>query len=262
MLPDWLDHTYPSSSGLSPSEPSGTNASTHNPLTFKNRAEGQTAFDILMKKPDVSRALQQSMAMSTRANPVTGFYDYGKFALQDSEKASGRKVLVDVGGGHGHAVSAILAAHPELAVNVKHPTFVVQDRGEVLAAIPETLPAGVTTQVADFFAPQPVHGARAYHIRACLHDWSDEVCVNILKNIASAMAKDSVLLIAENIVPQDPAEISRLTSFMDMAMLVIGGKERTEADFVALAEAAGLRVSGVYKAPSPSLHGIVECMLA
>lgn len=261
LLPDWLEHTYPPSSGNLPSEPTGIEASTHNPLTYKNRAEGQTAFDVLAKKPEVAAALQQSLAMSFKANPVVRFYDYGKLALPANEKDSGRKVLVDVGGGHGQAVSAILTTHPELATRRDHP-FVLQDREEVLAAITDPLPAAVKTQVHDFFKPQSVKGARAYHIRACLHDWSDDVCISILSNIVPAMAKDSVLLIAENIVPQDPGEVSRLTAFMDMGMLVIGGKERTEADFEALVQAAGLKINDVFRAPAPSLHGILECMLA
>lgn len=261
LLPDWLEHTYPRSGGIVSAEPSGTEASTHNPLTFKNRADGQTAFDVLAGKPGVAAALQQSLAMSFKANPVTGFYDYGKLALPKDETGSGRKLLVDVGGGHGQAVAAIIKAHPELTTGSGHNPFVLQDRQEVLAAAADSLPAGVEKQVHDFFTPQPVEAARAYHIRACLHDWSDDVCLSILKNIVPVMAKDSVLLIAENIVPHDPGEVSRLTAFMDMGMLVIGGKERTLDDFEQLVKAAGLEINGVYRARSPSLHGILKCVL-
>ena len=123
------------------------------------------------------------------------------------------------------------------------------------------LPRNVQLQAHDCFDRQPFLGARAYYMRALLHGQSDENCVQILREVARAVATDSVLFIAENVMPRDPTARSRLTSHINLIMLYFGGKERTEVEFEALAETVGLEVVKVWRAEMSSMHSVVECRL-
>lgn len=234
-------------------EPDGEKAMTHNPSTWRAGQEGKTAFELIEQDPERLAEFQQLMNMSAMFRPYTGFYDYRKLATGDTS----RPVLVDVGGGDGHTMAKILEAHPEL--NPKQ--CIVQDREQTaeLARKNEDLPEGVQCQGHDFFTPQPVKQARAYQFRACLHDWSDSQAIKILKQIVPAMAPDSKILIAENVLPE--TGVQGMASFMDMVMLCIGGKERTQANFESILQTAGLKLDGVYKTPGGMPFGMVEASL-
>lgn len=66
----------------------------------------------------------------------------------------------------------------------------------------------------DFFKEQPVHGAEIYHFRAVLHDWPDESCVMILRNLIPALKKGSIILVSDTVMPRfgdvSMAELRRL----------------------------------------------------
>jgi hypothetical protein len=82
-----------------------------------------------------------------------GFYDFGKLDTSDN-----RPVLVDVGGGGGQSIMAIMAAHPNLAS--KPEKFILQDLPDPIAVARTAgrLPEGVVKMVHDFFTEQPVKG--------------------------------------------------------------------------------------------------------
>jgi hypothetical protein len=95
-----------------------------------------------------------------------------------------------------------------------------------------------------------------YYIRRCLHDYSDEECVKILRHISAAMAADSRLLIVEMLLGDQP---SALQAAMDMAMLVLSGKERTLANFRDITARAALKITKVSEIPGGS--AVIECAL-
>lgn len=233
-------------------EPDGEAAMTHNPDTWKHGQEGKTVFEILETDPERLRNFHMLMGMVEMLRPYTGFYNYGKFATED-----GRVAFVDMGGADGKTISKIIEAHPEL----KAANCTLQDRKQVidLAEKSANLPKGVKTQVHDFFEPQPVKGAKAYHLRAVFHDWSDTMVIKILKNIVPAMAPDSKVLIADNVLPERGG--SGMVAAMDMMMLCIGGKERTKANFEAVLDAAELKLDGIYSAPGDTQFSVVEASL-
>jgi hypothetical protein len=81
-----------------------------------------------------------------------------------------------------------------------------------------------------------------------LHDWNDEECVAILKNCREAMAPNGKLFVIEAVIP--PANQPFFHKFMDLNMLVMtGGRERTEAEYRALFEAAGFHLNRVITTP-------------
>ncbi|KAF2481475.1 catechol O-methyltransferase [Neohortaea acidophila] len=233
-------------------EPDGELATTHNPRTWHARQEGKTVFEILEQDPEHLRAFQKLMVMATRFRPYTGFYDFGKLVGEE-----GRTVIVDVGGADGTTVAKILEAHPD----IKPEQCVVQDREQVieLAKKNEGLQKGVRLQAHDFFLPQPVKGAKAYHLRAICHDWSDTMVVKILKHLADAAAKDSKVLIADVVMPEGP--LGGMAAFMDLGMLCIGGKERTKQNFEEVLGAAGWELDAIYPSGYESGFSIVEASL-
>ena len=84
-------------------------------------------------------------------------------------------------------------------------------------------------------------GARAYYFRSVLHDWPDDKCKAILENVKSGMNQDSVLLIDEMVLPERGA--SWRATLADLTMAVaLSAMERTEAEWYALFDEAGLKV--------------------
>lgn len=236
-------------------EPDGEEASTHNPTSWNAGQDGKTAFEILEQDPEKLAGFVKLMAAAEHFRPWTGFYDYGKLVSNDGDEE--RPVIVDVGGADGTCIAKILEAHPEL----KASQCIVQDREKVVASAEknENLPKGVQFSAHDFFTPQPIKHAKAYQLRAVCHDWSDAMVVRILKQIVPVMAPDSKILIGDNVLPE--SGVVGMSAFMDLAMMCLGGKERTRADFEAVCDAAGLKVDEVYPAKGDIGFAIVEASL-
>ena len=247
LLPDWLKHN----NGV-PSEPAGDNAGTHNPLTYRHGTEGKPVFETLAQQPDTLAVFGRILKAGASLKPFIGIYPWERLADNDPQ----RPLFVDIGGGPGHAIAAILAAHPELPAS----GFVLQELPNVIDLAKQSLPADVQFQPHDFFTPNPVKGAKVYHLRACLHDWSDEICVRMLKCVVPAMARDSRLLIAECLLPTDPRDdVGGLMGFQDMAMMCLGGKERTEEGFGRIVGEAGLVVERIWEGEGVGRFVVVEC---
>lgn len=94
-----------------------------------------------------------------------------------------------------------------------------------------------------------------YYIRRCLHDYSDDECIAILRVTREAMADDSRLLIVEQIMDNPPKPF---VAAIDVMMATISGKERTQQGFRHIAEAAGLKVLNFWRAEGADA-GVVEC---
>lgn len=92
-----------------------------------------------------------------------------------------------------------------------------------------------------------------------MHNWHDQPAKVILKNIADAMLPDSTLLIGEMVVPKQ-AGVNKYVYMMDMCMLIIGGKERTEIEFSNLLDSAGLRLAKVWASKTGD-EALIECRL-
>jgi hypothetical protein len=103
--------------------------------------------------------------------------------------------------------------------------------------------------VGNFFESFP-EGADAYLMRHIIHDWTDEQCIQILKNCRAVMPADGRLLVVEPVVP--PGNDPSPAKDMDIIMLVYpGGMERTEEEYRELFAAAGFELAGVTPTASP-----------
>ncbi|XP_014554677.1 hypothetical protein COCVIDRAFT_104258 [Bipolaris victoriae FI3] len=215
--------------------------------SIKASAEGRpelTATEIMYAHPE--RVANMTLAMSSMENmyPLAGVYDYSWVAAaRDADPA--RTLIVDVGGAKGHTLEAICKETPGLPIE----RCVLQDLPEVIDVAKRMVGASSSPSpkmvAIDFFNEQPVKGALIYIIRRCLHDFSDEECVEILTHLSGAMACDSRLLVGETVLSNPP---SRPTAMVDLLLSTIGGKERTIEGFNKVAERAGLSLSGVHKA--------------
>ena len=172
---------------------------------------------------------------------------------------SGIDRLVDVGGGRGVLLAAILRANPSLF-------GVLMDREAAISPARANLRAAglgdrAECVAGDFFVSVPAN-ADAYVLSRVLHDWDDVDAGRILATCRHAMRPDSRLLIVEAILPERardrPAAIR-----MDLHMLVLlGARERTEAEFSALLHSSGFDVRRVVMTASPAGLGVVEASLA
>jgi hypothetical protein len=158
--------------------------------------------------------------------------------------------VVDVGGGRGALLSAILAAQPQLE-------GVVFDLEHARASALEGFAARGLSDRASFaagsFFEQAPPPADAYVIKSVIHDWDDAKSLAILRHCRDALSPGARLFLIEPPVPEGPAPAgpaSWFLSFSDLNMLInCGGRERTRAEYVALLETAGLHTRAVHATP-------------
>ena len=176
---------------------------------------------------------------------VTAAYDFSRLGT-----------LVDVGGGQGALISAILAANPALrGILFDIPPVIESARGR----IGEAGLAGRCELVAgDFFASVPA-GGDAYVLKWVIHDWDDEHSVAILGSCRRAMARDGRLLLVERVVPEriDQSADTQGIVLGDLNMLLwTGGRERTAAEYSALLASGGFTLARIV--PTATQLSIIE----
>ena len=211
------------------------------------RVHGQRFFDHLDANPAHERVFAAAMASRAdrEAADVVAAYDFG-----------GIRHLVDVGGGYGVLVSAVLRATPGLTATLVDRSAVVEPARARMAVA--GLADRCTVVAGDFFAALPA-GADAYVLSRVLHDWSDEEAGRILATCRKAVPSGARLLVAEALLPErardQPAAIR-----MDLTMLMLFGaaRERTEGEYRALLADAGFAVTAVHRTASPVGLGLVE----
>lgn len=85
-------------------------------------------------------------------------------------------------------------------------------------------------------------------MRMILHDYSDAVGIQILTQLAKSMSSESRVLICEMVLPSRVGEADFPAAVLDQAVMTMGGKERTEAGFSKMFEAAGIELVQVWRA--------------
>ena len=97
--------------------------------------------------------------------------------------------LVDLGGGNGHIAIQIARGFPDLNVIIQDLPSNRSAANQKIASVHDpALASRVKFSEQDFFKPQPDSlRPRAYYMRAILHDWNDEDCVRLLKNLVPKM---------------------------------------------------------------------------
>jgi O-methyltransferase domain/Dimerisation domain len=173
----------------------------------------------------------------------------GKFAaVAGAYNFSGIQTLVDVAGGTGGLLIAILKANPGMkGVLADQPHVIGRAQGEIAAA---GLADRCRCAEIDMFESVP-EGGDAYILGNIIHDWDEERAIQILRNCRRAMRPGSKLLLVElAMAPPNEPHLSKLADLEMMAM-TDGGRERSESEYGALYEAAGFRLTRVVGTPSP-----------
>ena len=186
-------------------------------------AMGEPFFEYLDKHPEYGAPFNQWQTILTAmaAHAINEAYDFTAFGT-----------ICDVGGGQGVLLGSILSANSHLRGILYDQESVVKDH--VLAGLSQR----VEIQSGDFFERVPP--AEVLIMKNVLHDWNDEKCQIILSRCRQAMQPSSRLLIVERVI-DSPADLMGV--FYDMHMQVIlGGKERTEAEFQRVTATSGHEV--------------------
>jgi hypothetical protein len=207
---------------------------------------GAPLFDYYAAHPDAARVSAEGLKSVGRGQDaaVAAAYDFTSVDM-----------VVDVGGGQGGLLAAILAANPQArGVLFDLPHVAAMARQSLEAA---GLLARCRIEAGDFFREVPAHGD-VYLLRKVIHDWDDERALAILRTCRSAMTEGSRLLLLEMIVPV--GNTPSYAKLLDLLMLVYaGGRERTEAEYRHLLTSAGLSVSRIV--PTASAVSIIEAVL-
>jgi O-methyltransferase domain/Dimerisation domain len=211
---------------------------------------GEHFFDHMARHPEREAAFQGAMAgrAEREAADVVAAYDF-----------TGLHRLVDVGGGSGVLLQAILEATPDLRGVLLDCPEAVQRAVRRLAAA--GLTERVECRVGDFFASVPT-GGDAYLLSRVIHDWDDADARDVLTRCREVMTPGARLVLVEAVLPelaQDGPEAIR----MDLHMLMLlGARERTEAEFRRLLAEAGLALERVVPTGSPAGLSVLEARLA
>jgi O-methyltransferase domain len=150
-------------------------------------------------------------------------------------------VVVDVGGGTGELLAAILAARPRLRGVLYDLPIVVGRSAQVLSE--RRVADRCSVEAGNFFDGVPKHGD-VYVLKQVVHDWDDERAGDILRSCRRCMPPDAKLLVIERRVPECNDRAPTADVFLtDLEMLVMtpGGRERTETEFAMLLAHAGFK---------------------
>ncbi len=193
-------------------------------------------YDYLRQDSIAARIFDDAMASVSNqpASLIATTYDFSKI-----------KSIVDVGGGNGTLLGAILKANPHLK-------GILFDLPEVIERVRYS--EYLTTEISsgrcqlipgNFFETVP-DGADAYIMKCIIHNWNNDQSIKILNNCYKAMAKNGKLLLIEKIVP--PGNEPGLAKISDIVMLVKQtGFERTEIEFNTLLQTAGFSKARLFK---------------
>jgi hypothetical protein len=207
---------------------------------------GTDVFSWYAQHPERAAVFNGAMGDLSRLE-VTAFLDaYPDFAAIQH--------LVDVGGCRGELLEAVLSAHP-------HMRGTVFDQAAVLEGLMPSPQLGgrLALQAGDFFREMPA-GADAYLMKHIVHDWHDEACLTILRQIRQAMAPGARLLILEPVIPAGNAPFPGKLLDLNMLVMTEGGRERTAAQYSQLLGAGGFRLERIV--PTAGTVSVVEALAA
>lgn len=196
---------------------------------------GKPFFDHLAKQPELGRAFNGLMQRGIEAR-VTGVLSAFDF--------SAARHIVDLGGGNGALLSAILSSSPQSTGALFDLPSVI---GEARQRLGELVAGGRVEFIEGdlFLGPYPA-GADLYILSNIIHDWNDPKAETILRHCAEAMrGSRGELLLIEETLPETVLD-SPSTVANDYSMLLLtGGLERTQAQYATLLERSGLSLTRV-----------------
>ncbi|MBA3868225.1 MAG: methyltransferase [Anaerolineae bacterium] len=211
----------------------------HSVQTGETAFQHQFGMDVWQYRalhPDQSKLFDE--AMSNLINVINQ-------GILDSYDFSSLRQVVDVGGGNGSLLINLLKVNPNMNGVVFDSPHVAE--GARVHIETTGLSDRCTVVGGNFFDTIP-SGGDAYILSRVIHDWDDEHSVSILKNCRRVMSSENKLLLVERVIPVtiDSSAKSQSVMSSDFNMLVmVGGRERSEAAYKDLLEAAGFKLNRV-----------------
>jgi hypothetical protein len=195
------------------------------------KAIGASPFEYLSNHPEEGKIFDRMMTdvHGGETEPMVNSYDFSVY-----------NTIVDIGGGNGEVISAVLNKNPKSKGILFDLPEVITRSGEVISA--RGLKDRLQTASGNFFE-SVVKGGDAYIMRHILHDWSDADAVTILTNCRKAMNPGGKILVVEAVI--QPGNEPSPFKLLDLTMLMIGGKERTARQFEDIFSKAGLKLNRI-----------------
>lgn len=202
------------------------------------RVHGEPLFPYLAGHPDTAALFHDAMRefSEREITAILEAYDFARFSA-----------VVDVGGGHGTLVAALLRRHAHLRGTIVDLETAAEGARRLLTD------AGVAARASfvagDFFSVVPV-GGDLYLLKSVIHNWNDAAATAILRNCRQAMRAGGRLLVIERVLPA-PNTPSEGTLFDINMLVVVGGEERSEQGYRDLFRPAGFELTQVIPTRSP-----------
>lgn len=199
---------------------------------------GTGSFDYFAAEPELAELFNKTMTSVSKLTDATvaAGYDFSAYPT-----------IVDVGGGHGPLLAAILAGAPASR-------GVLYDLPRVVANAPSLLrerEVAERVRIAEgsFFDSVPA-GGDAYILKNIIHDWPDEKAVRILRNVRAAAGPRATVLLVELVIPMHYRDFPG--NWVDLEMLLnLGARERTATEYRDLLSQAGFQMTRVVPTASP-----------
>ena len=207
---------------------------------------GTPAFQYMIEHPERHGIYDSAMGGYGQAEgeAMLDVYDFSAF-----------QTVMDVGGGSAMLLTAILNRYPDIKGRLFDlPSVVDRARSRISEA---GLSDRCRIEGGDFFSSVPA-GADAYIMQHILHDWDDSAAISILRNCREAMNPASRILLVETVIPNSNEPC--FGKWLDLMMLLVGGRERTEKEYRKLFSAAGLMLNRVI--PTALEVSIIEALQA
>jgi hypothetical protein len=205
---------------------------------------GMNLFEYLAQNPESAKIFDESMTNLSVSQSATIAASYDFSSIQ---------TLVDVAGGEGLLIASILKSNPTLKGVLFDRPHVIERAKRFLEA--EGLLERCQLAAGNFFESVP-EGGDAYILKYIIHDWDDERAIAILKQCHNVMPANGKILVAEQVIP--PGNEPFMGKLLDLNMLAVlpGGRERTEAEYRALFEKAGFKLTRIV--PTQDEMSIIE----
>jgi SAM-dependent methyltransferase len=211
------------------------------------RVFGVPLFDWLSAHPEMGELFYQRMLTRGAA--------FAPAVAACCDLSSARRI-VDVGGGHGVLLAAFLRQWPDTR-------GILFDLLEaVTGGLAYVRAAGLDERVAavgdDFFRPGAIPDGDVYLLSQILHDWDDERCAAILRNIRRAIRPEGRLLVIEMLIPERVSGPHAAIDLDLLMMVLTGGRERTASEFRRLLTDAGFTLERVHEEIAPGGVSVLE----
>jgi hypothetical protein len=202
-----------------------------------DKVYGKSIFEYLQSNPREAQIFNQAM---TDLSSIDGP------AVADAYSFERMHSIVDVGGGHGLLLAAILTRNPHLQGTVYDvETVIAGAKNGPLKPMSNRC----KFEAGDMFSSVPA-GSDVYIMKHIIHDWPDDLCLKVLKSCRQGVNAGGKLLVVDNVI--QPGNEFAPGKFLDLQMLIFpGGRERTEKEFRELFAAAGWRLTRIIPLPVP-----------